>query len=58
MIKHLQTLEWLKLLVGVEIGLKNERNSVKTTELLGRYACGVNTGDRDLLRIPFLYSTL
>ena len=58
MIKHLQTLEWLELLVGVEIGLKNERNSVKTTELLGRYACGVNIDDRDLLRIPFLYSTL
>ena len=55
LIKRLQTLECpLELLVGVEIGLKNERNSVKTTELLGRYACGVNIDDRDLLR---MYST-
>ena len=30
MIKRLQTLECLELLIGVEIGLKNERNSVET----------------------------
>ena len=31
MIKRLQTLECLELLVGVEIGLKNEHNSVETS---------------------------
>ena len=31
LIKRLQTLEFLELLVGLEIGLKNERNSVETS---------------------------
>ena len=31
MIKRLQTLECLELLVGIEIGLKNERNSVENS---------------------------
>ena len=31
LIKHLQTLECLELLVGVEISLKNERNSVEAS---------------------------
>jgi len=36
LIKRLQTLECLELLVGVEIGLKNERNSVETNSTLRR----------------------
>jgi len=42
--KRLQTLECLELLVGVEIGLKNERNSVETSTGGKRYGLNCSAG--------------